>query len=66
MVQEALDEARQGRTCLIIAHRLSTIQNVNKIVVISKGVIIEEGTHDELMELKGSYYQMYSTQVGSL
>ena len=64
VVQEALDEARAGRTCIIIAHRLSTIQNVDKIVVIANGEIAEEGTHDQLIQQKGVYYQMYTTQVG--
>lgn len=65
VVQEALDEARAGRTCIIIAHRLSTIQNVDKIVVMSNGLIVEEGTHEHLMERKGNYYQMYMTQIGA-
>lgn len=64
VVQEALDEARAGRTCIIIAHRLSTIQNVDKIVVMSNGKIVEEGTHEQLMEQKTNYYQMYMTQIG--
>lgn len=54
----------KGRTCIIIAHRLSTIQTVDKIVVISNGEVIEEGTHDVLIEKKGIYYNMYMTQVG--
>lgn len=64
VVQEALDDARAGRTCIIIAHRLSTIQNVDKIVVMSNGEIVEEGTHEQLMERKANYYQMYMTQIG--
>lgn len=64
VVQEALDEARTGRTCIVIAHRLSTIQSVDKIVVIANGLIIEEGNHEQLIESKGVYYQMYMTQIG--
>nr|XP_033801602.1 bile salt export pump isoform X10 [Geotrypetes seraphini] len=60
-VQAALDEARQGRTCIVIAHRLSTIQNSDIIAVMSQGVIIEKGTHDELMALKGAYYKLVTT-----
>ena len=64
VVQQALDEARQGRTCLVIAHRLSTIQDVDKIVVIEHGQIAEQGTHLELMEKRAIYYQMYTAQCG--
>ncbi|XP_029461537.1 bile salt export pump isoform X2 [Rhinatrema bivittatum] len=60
-VQAALDEARQGRTCIVIAHRLSTIQNSNIIAVMSQGLIIEKGTHDELMAIKGAYYKLVTT-----
>ena len=66
VVQDALDSARQGRTCIIIAHRLSTIQNVDKIVVIVRGQVAEFGTHEELLERKGAYYQMYTAQVGQI
>ncbi|XP_056156884.1 bile salt export pump-like [Lampris incognitus] len=60
-VQEALDKAREGRTCIVIAHRLSTIQNSNIIAVMSRGCVIEKGTHDELMALKGAYYKLVTT-----
>ncbi|XP_028662184.2 bile salt export pump-like [Erpetoichthys calabaricus] len=60
-VQDALDEARQGRTCIVIAHRLSTIQNSDIIAVMSNGYIIEKGNHDELMALKGAYYKLVTT-----
>ena len=56
IVQEALDDARQGRTSIVIAHRLSTIQNADCIVVIHNGQVIESGTHKELMALGGAYY----------
>ncbi|XP_035228455.1 ATP-dependent translocase ABCB1-like isoform X2 [Stegodyphus dumicola] len=63
VVQAALDEARLGRTTIIVAHRLSTIRNADKIVLIADGVVKEEGTHEELMEKKGSYYQLIVAQT---
>ena len=58
VVQEALDRAEQGRTCIVIAHRLSTIQNADKIAVVKDGVVLEEGNHSKLMESKGFYYTL--------
>uniref|UniRef100_A0A0N5AV15 ABC-type xenobiotic transporter n=1 Tax=Syphacia muris TaxID=451379 RepID=A0A0N5AV15_9BILA len=58
IVQEALDRAREGRTCIIIAHRLSTVVNVDCIAVIKNGVVQEKGTHAELIEKKGIYYNL--------
>ncbi|KAG8559742.1 hypothetical protein GDO81_017435 [Engystomops pustulosus] len=60
-VQAALDRAREGRTCIVIAHRLSTIQNSDIIAVMSQGIVIEKGNHDELMEKKGAYYKLVTT-----
>lgn len=60
-VQSALDEARKGRTCIVIAHRLSTIQTADIIAVMSRGAVIEKGTHDDLMAKKGAYYKLVST-----
>ncbi|TRY82938.1 hypothetical protein DNTS_008431 [Danionella cerebrum] len=60
-VQGALDKAREGRTCIVIAHRLSTIQNSDIIAVMSRGYVIEKGTHDYLMGLKGAYYKLVTT-----
>nr|XP_046238428.1 bile salt export pump-like isoform X2 [Scatophagus argus] len=60
-VQDALDKAREGRTCIVIAHRLSTIQNSDIIAVMSRGFVIEKGTHDQLMALKGAYYKLVTT-----
>ncbi|XP_054646389.1 bile salt export pump-like [Dunckerocampus dactyliophorus] len=60
-VQAALDKAREGRTCIVIAHRLSTIQNSDIIAVMSRGYVIEKGTHDQLMALNGAYYKLVTT-----
>ncbi|KAF5296383.1 hypothetical protein FQA39_LY12502 [Lamprigera yunnana] len=59
VVQEALDKARRGRTCIIIAHRLSTVQDSDVICVIDQGRVAEMGTHQELLRLKGIYYNLY-------
>ena len=50
----------EGRTVFVIAHRLSTVKNSNVIMVLDKGRIIERGTHDQLIEQKGQYYQLYT------
>uniref|UniRef100_A0A914ER16 Uncharacterized protein n=1 Tax=Acrobeloides nanus TaxID=290746 RepID=A0A914ER16_9BILA len=62
IVQEALDRASQSRTCIIIAHRLSTIVNADCIVVMKNGVVIEQGTHTELINKRGAYYELTKTQ----
>uniref|UniRef100_A0A8C1WEB2 ATP-binding cassette, sub-family B (MDR/TAP), member 11a n=1 Tax=Cyprinus carpio TaxID=7962 RepID=A0A8C1WEB2_CYPCA len=64
VVQAALDEARQGRTCIVIAHRLSTIRTADIIAVMSQGVVIEKGTHEELMARKAAYYKLVTTGAG--
>lgn len=65
IVMEALENLMQGRTVIIIAHHLNTIRNVDKIIVLSNGIVAEEGTHDELMEKGGIYEELYNTQVGT-
>ncbi|PKU38077.1 multidrug resistance protein 1 [Limosa lapponica baueri] len=65
IVQEALDKAREGRTCIVIAHRLSTIQNADKIAVIQNGKVVEQGTHQQLLAEKGIYYSLVNVQSGS-
>ncbi len=60
LVSAGLDSLMQGRTVFVIAHRLSTIKNSNVIMVLDKGRIIERGSHDELLALKGKYYQLYT------
>ncbi|MFA9422696.1 MAG: ABC transporter ATP-binding protein [Sedimentibacter sp.] len=62
LIQDALNKLMKGRTTLIVAHRLSTIQNSNKIIVMHKGEIREEGTHQELLSKKGIYYKLYKLQ----
>ena len=62
IVQAALDKARLGRTTIIVAHRLSTILNADLILAFNKGEIVEYGTHSDLMNLKGVYYNLVIAQ----
>ena len=62
LVQSALDELMKDRTVLVIAHRLSTIVHADRIVVLDKGRIVEEGAHDELLEKEGMYRYFYDLQ----
>lgn len=65
VVQEALDRLMVGRTSFVIAHRLSTIKNADKIMVLEKGKLVEQGTHDELMAKDGLYAHLYKIQYRS-
>ncbi len=62
LIQTAIERLISGRTTLMIAHRLSTLRKANKIIVVDKGEIIEFGSHDELMALKGKYYKLIEIQ----
>src|SRR5690606_12486167 len=61
LIQEGLDEVMKRRTSVVIAHRLSTIRNADRIIVLRDGKIIEEGSHDELLEAGGHYAELYNT-----
>ena len=65
-IQRSLEKMRKGRTTIAIAHRLSTIQDANCIYVLDKGEIIESGTHEQLLERRGTYYKMYQLQAGMM
>lgn len=65
IIQENLEQICQGRTVFIIAHRLSTVRDADTIVVVEKGHIIEQGSHEQLMERKGAYFNLYRQQEGS-
>jgi ATP-binding cassette subfamily B multidrug efflux pump len=64
-IQGALEKLRKGRTCILIAHRLSTVRNVDRILVLRDGKIVEEGNHDELLRAGGFYRALYETQAGA-
>ena len=59
LVSRSLEKLAQGRTTVTIAHRLSTIRNADRILVLSGNHIIEEGSHDQLIQQQGAYYQLY-------
>jgi len=62
LIQDAMEKLMKGRTTLVVAHRLSTIVNADRILVISKGKVIEEGNHNQLIKKKGYYYNLYNNQ----
>jgi ATP-binding cassette, subfamily B, bacterial len=62
-IQKALDNLTHGRTTIAIAHRLSTLQKADRLVVLDRGVVVEEGAHDELMAREGAYFRLYQAQA---
>ena len=62
MLQEAMQKVMKGRTSFVIAHRLSTIRNADLILVVENGDIIEQGTHEELLQKNGAYHKLYNSQ----
>ncbi|MGN1178064.1 MAG: ATP-binding cassette domain-containing protein, partial [Candidatus Ornithospirochaeta sp.] len=65
-IQSAMHKVMENRTSIVIAHRLSTIRDSDLIVVMDRGRIVEEGTHNELLEKKGKYYELYITQYAGI
>ena len=61
-IQRAMRDLMKGRTCFVIAHRLSTIRNADHILVVDRGDVVEQGTHEELMRAEGFYYRLYKAQ----
>jgi len=66
LIQESLEDLMQGRTTIIIAHRLSTLKQMDRIIVFDSGKIIEDGTHEELLEKRGKYFELWKHQSGAL
>ncbi len=62
LIQDAMDKLMEGRTCFVIAHRLSTIVDSDLILVLNQGTIVEQGTHEDLLERKGFYHTLYTSQ----
>ena len=60
LVQDGMDKLMKNRTVFVIAHRLSTVRNSNAIMVLEHGEIVERGTHEELLEMEGRYYELYT------
>src|SRR4029077_17384905 len=60
LVQQALDRLMRGRTTIVIAHRLSTVERADRILVLDRGGIVEEGTHQELLTMGGLYHRLYT------
>jgi subfamily B ATP-binding cassette protein MsbA len=64
LIQDGLRSLRRGRTSFVIAHRLSTIRSADQILVIDEGSIVEQGTHDQLLQRRGLYRHLYEKQYG--
>ena len=62
LIQRATEKLTQGRTSIVIAHRLSTVQNADMIIVLEKGEVVEQGTHEELLNKDGHYRKLYDIQ----
>ena len=62
LIEQGMDKLMEGRTVFVIAHRLSTVRNSDAIMVLDHGEIIERGSHEELLQQKGRYYQLYTGQ----
>ncbi len=62
-VQKAIDEISKDHTVIVVAHRLSTIVNADKIIVLDDGRVVEQGTHEQLVENKGAYWKLYRSQT---
>ncbi|WP_165021025.1 ABC transporter ATP-binding protein [Dysgonomonas sp. ZJ279] len=62
LIQKGLDQLMKGRTSFVIAHRLSTVKNADKILVLDHGQIVEQGSHEELLKMRGKYYSLYQEQ----
>ena len=65
-IQQSLSRITKGKTALIIAHRLSTIRHADRILVLRDGQVVEEGHHDDLLELKGAYAELWQVQSGEV
>lgn len=63
-IQKSFDELARGRTTVAIAHRLSTLRNMDKIVVLNNGVVVEYGTHNQLLRRRGEYWRLWNLQSG--
>jgi len=64
LIQEALWKLMEGKTAVVIAHRLSTVQRMDRIVVLDEGRIVEQGSHKELLAVKGTYAKLWAHQSG--
>ena len=64
LIQKSLSKITKERTTIVIAHRLSTIKNADNIIVMDKGLIIESGNHESLLDKRGIYYDLWNVQIG--